>query len=300
MRNMMELRSRPRKRAIDGASGKEWLAAVCESGSFDCLEKYFWTRSEWAAGYPLVHDYFVTYGAFDDFKPPREIAYALISPMAKFAESVPDAYFHMALSLLARLMPIDTILPRPAGFSDSLLRLRLRAEKLSFLPNLKCTWDGLMVAQRCLKSDDDPLAKYSPKELGLDRDCWPGLGLPLKNFTQRPFEDCGVDFGALRRAIQELGCTPGDRCLIFSTRIKTTSYWIWKLPGEKGTAHLHRIVFLRQPLHGECGLGYWDIYSQFHERATDMAISSRLLQIEFSVNRLIKLPRALDRVVSPD
>lgn len=144
-------------------SGEESLADFILTGSFEDLEKYFWERAAWSQGYPFVHGR-GTYGAFHDFHVERERAYGLICAMARLVERVPDAYFHMALALLERLIPKDTVGPRPPGFSDSLLRMRLRAEKLSFLPNLVSTWNGLMVTQRGLKSDDDPLSQYSSNE----------------------------------------------------------------------------------------------------------------------------------------
>lgn len=288
--DIKQFRIQAQARPSESSSGQESLAAFIATGNFEDLEKYFWERSVGSQGYPFVHGR-STYGAFHDFRVERDKAYSLIPAMAKLAESVPDPYFHMALALLERLIPKDTIGPRPPGFSDSLLRMRLRAEKLSFLPNLTCTWDDLMVTQRALKSDDDPLAQYSANELSLDRDEWPGLELPLYEFITEPLEHCQADFDALRNAIQELGGSPDDSELIYSTRVKKTFYWVWQLPGKEGTAHLHRLVFLRQPVEGDCELGFWDLYEQFHERATKLSISKRLREIEFSINSLVKVPR---------
>ncbi|MFM8444415.1 MAG: hypothetical protein ACKN9W_13900, partial [Methylococcus sp.] len=277
--------------AIDSAPGKEWLSAVYDSGNFADLERYFWARAKWSGGYPLVHDYLTTYGVFDDFRPNNDLAYQLLPEMARFVETVPDSCFHQALVLLTQLIPNDRIGHRPVGFSDCLLRLRLRAEKLSFLPNLSCAWDSFVVRQKYLKMENDPLEKYSPNQLGIGR-CgpWPGLAVPLYEFTNKPLTDCRVDFGILRQIIQKLGAKPGDRRLRFSTRVEKTRYWVWQIPGCEGTAHLYRLVFLRQPNEGACELGYWDIYKQFNERATKEAISLRLLKIEFRINDLIMLP----------
>jgi hypothetical protein len=287
----MRTRGGRRPRAIDSASGRELLGVILKFGRFEDLEQYFWLRSEWAGGYPLVHDGLFTEGAFSDLRISEQRAYALIPQVAQLAERVPDPYFHMALALLLEIIPTDAIGPRTAGLSDSLLRLRLRAEKLSFLPNLTCTWNALMGSQRCLKSDDDPLAHYSPNELSLDRGEWPGLGLPLQEFITEPLEHCQVDFEALKNTLQEMAGDSDDSELIYSTRVKKTFYWVWQFPGKEGTAHLHRLVFLRQPVEGDCEVGYWDLYEQFHERATKLSISKRLREIEFSINSFVRVPR---------
>lgn len=281
---------RRRPLAIETASGKESLSALKSSGDFEDLERYFWSRSEWAGGYPLVHDYLVTYGAFQDLHLDHELAYRLLPDMIRLCESVPDPYFHSALALLVQMIPDDAIGIRPDGFSDHVLRLKLRAEKLSFLPNLSSTWDSFALMQCYLKADGDYLAQYSPRQLRLGPERWPGLSSPLDDLGNRQLPNCRADFSALRRMIQNLGCAPGARRLVFSTKIEKTLYWVWQLPGEEGTARLHRLVFLRQPLEGASGLGYWDLYRQFHESANPKTISDRLLKIEFSVNALVDVP----------
>jgi hypothetical protein len=273
------------------SSGNEKLADFIATGEFEDLEKLFWERSNWSQRYPFVHGR-ATFGAFADLHVESERAHGLIPAMTTLAETVPDPYFHMALALLERLIPKDKIGPRPPGFSDSLLRMRLRVEKLSFLPNLTSTWNSLMVTQRGLKSDDDPLAQYSFNELGIDRGDWPGLELPLQEFVTDPLAHCQVDFEVLRNAMEKLAESSSDPELIYSTRVKKTFYWVWQYPGKEGTAHLHRLIFLRQPVEGDCELGFWDLYEQFHERATRICISKRLREIEFSINDVVKVPRA--------
>ncbi len=258
----------------------------------DALERLFWARSTYFGGYPFVHGR-ATSGVFDDVRLSREMAYALIPGMANLAERVPDPYLHMALSLLCNLMPSDTIMPRPPGFSDSLLRLRLRVEKLSFLPNLVCTWDGLMVAQRALKSEDDPLAQYSPNELGLERAEWPGLSIPLHEFINDNLDDCRVDLKLLEEAMSGLTFDPEKPSLIFGTRIKATRFWVWRASGKPGTAHRDRLIYLRQPRDGDCELGYWDLYSQYSELPTKEAISRRLREIEFTLHEAMIIPSSV-------
>jgi len=263
-----------------------------QAGTPEALERFFQSRVGHFGGYPFVHGR-STSGVFDDVCLSREKAYELIPTMVSIAERVPDPYLHMALSLLYRLMPSDTILPRPSGFSDGLLRLRLRVEKLSFLPNLVCTWDGLMVAQRALKSEDDPLAQYSPNELGLDRSEWPGLSIPLHEFLNDNLDDCRADLKVLEEAITGLTFDSEKPSLIFSTRVKATRFWVWRTAGKPGTAHRDRLIYLRQPRDGDCELGYWDLYSQFSELPTKEAISRRLREIEFTLHESQIIPSSV-------
>lgn len=269
--------------AIDEAPGKELIADYLESGNLAVLEHFFQVRLEWCGGYPLVHDRFVTYGAFDDLFSAleQEHLYPLIPVMVRMAETVPDTHFHCALFLLARMIPDTKAGERPLGFSDAFLRLRIRAEKLSFLPNLECAWDDLALKQRYLVSDDDPLRKYTARQLGLTRR-WTDFFLsPLLNYQKLGMTQCAAAMSMLRKKVQELGCLPGQRRLIYVTKIDEVRYWVWRLPGRTGTAHLYRLVFLRQPLQGQLGLGHWDIYKQFAERDTPTQISDRLMKIEF-------------------
>ncbi|MBP9060270.1 MAG: hypothetical protein KBF98_08135 [Rhodoferax sp.] len=282
--------------AIDDAPGKELIAEYLKTGDLMVLDRFFQVRFEWCGGYPLVHDRFVTYGAFDDFlsSVEPENRYPLIPMMVRMAETVPDSHFHCALFLLVQMIPDSKTGERPDGFSDAFLRLRIRAEKLSFLPNLECAWDSLALKQRYLISDNDPLRKYTARQLGLTRRWTEFFPSPLLNFKKLGMTECQADMPRLRKKIQNLGCLPGQRKLIYITKIEEASYWVWRLPGRTGTAHLYRIVFLRQPPQGNLGLGHWDIYKQFTERDTPTQISDRLMKIEFSQLNL----EPVDRVFS--
>jgi len=281
--------------AIDKAPGKELIAGYLETGDLTVLDHFFQVRIEWCGGYPLVHDRFVTYGAFDDLFDALELEnrYPLIPMMVRMAETVQDSYFHCVLFLLAQMIPDSKTCERPDGFSDAFLRLRIRAEKLSFLPNLECAWDSLALKQRYLISDNDPLRKYTARQLGLTRRWTEFFPSPLLNFKKLRMTQCQADMPMLRKKIQELGCLPGQRRLIYITKIEEVRYWVWRLPGRTGTAHLYRLVFLRQPLQGKLGLGHWDIYKQFSERDTPGQISDRLMKIEFSQLNLDPVDRRL-------
>ena len=196
------------------------------------------------------------------------------------------------MSLLAQVIPDDKATPRPVGFSDAFLRLRIRAEKLSFLPNLESAWNGLALQQRFLVSADDPLRKYTARQLGLTCRWKEYFPSPLLNYTKLGMTECEANMGMLRKEIQDQGCLPGQRQLIYTTKIEETRYWVWKLPGQPGTAHLYRLTFLRQPPEGTLGLGHWDIYKQFHERDTPEQISGRLMRSEFSQQQLEPVDRS--------
>jgi hypothetical protein len=270
--------------AIDRAPGKELIADYLATGEWTILNSFFQVRMEWCGGYPLVHDRFVTYGAFDDLFSALEVEnrYLLIQPLLQMAETVKDSHFYCVLSLLTQMIPDDRVSPRPVGFSDAFLRLRIRAEKLSFLPNLECAWDSLALKQRYLTSTDDPLRKYTAQQLGLTKRWTAFFPSPLLNYQKLGMKECQADMAVLRKTIQDAGCLPGQRRLIYVTKIEDVRYWVWKLPSQTESAHLYRLLFLRQPQIGQMGVGHWDIYKQFGERDTPEQISGRLMQIEFS------------------
>ena len=279
---------------IDTAPGKELILQLSDSPSKELLESFFFLRARWHGCYPLIHDRFVTYGLFDDMTDELspECRVKLIPAMMDIAESAPDSYFHAAIFLLAHLIPKESSMSRPLEFSNIFLRLRLRAEKLAFLPNLECAWNSLANAQRLLHHADDPLSVYTPKQLGISTSRWREFfAFPLINFKRENFEHCLADMGNLRQKFLDLDCPSGQRNLIYCTRIEKTWYWVWKVPGVRGVAHLMRLVYLRQTSEGDLGLGYWDLYRQFNERDTSEAISERLLNIEFSDPELDRIDR---------
>ena len=285
--------------AIDQAPGKDLIAAYLATGEWSVLNRFLQVRIEWCGGYPLVHDRFVTYGAFDDLFSAieQEDRYPLLQPLLQMAEAVHDSHFHCALALLSQMIPDHRTGPRPVGFSDAFLRLRIRAEKLSFLPNMESAWNGLALQQRYLFSVDDPLRKYTARQLGLTRRWTEFFPSPLLNYKKLGMTECEAHMGMLRKSIQDQGCLPGQRRLIYTTKIEQIRYWVWKIPGQTGTAHLYRLVFLRQPLEGVLGVGRWDIYRQFHERDTPEQISGRLMRSEFSQQQLEPVDRK--RAVNP-
>ena len=281
-----ELKRNPHKRewAIDSADGKEWIRAICEGADPSALKQFFDARMNWCGGYPLVHDRFVTYGAFDDLMDllNADSRISLLPFALQLAESVPDQQFHAALFLLGGMIPDDAIRPRPAELSSAFLRLRLRCEKLSFLPNITCAWDQLAIRQRYLKSASDFLAPYSPAQLAIDKSSWRRFfPFPLVNQFRHPFADCTLPMDRIRQRIQSLGSKPGVRKLVYVTRIEASRYWVWRIPGQPDTFHLCRIVFVRLSASGKADLGHWDLHRQFYERDTPEAISTRLLEIEF-------------------
>ena len=280
--------------AIDQAPGKDLIAAYLATGEWSVLNRFVQVRIEWCGGYPLVHDRFVTYGAFDDLFSAieKEDRYPLLQPLLQMAEAVHDSHFHGALALLSQMIPDHRTGPRPVGFSDAFLRLRIRAEKLSFLPNMESAWNGLALQQRYLFSVDDPLRKYTARQLGLTRRWTEFFPSPLLNYKKLGMTECEAHMGMLRKSIQDQGCLPGQRRLIYTTKIEQIRYWVWKIPGQTGTAHLYRLVFLRQPLEGALGVGHWDIYRQFHERDTPEQISGRLMRSEFSQQQLEPVDRS--------
>ena len=269
---------------IDKAPGKELILKLKETGEFAYLVELFWLRADWCGGYPLIHDRLITYGVFDDVlnEMTNVQRFKLIPLMAEFTKNIPDKYFHVALFMLKNLIPGDEIGERPDGFSDQLLAIRFRVEKLSFLPNLTCAWDTLALNQRTLKSDNDFLRQYSPSKLGLFPTGWHRFfQSPLLNYQSHLYKDCSADMKWVKKQLRELYQPPGLVKLVYVARIETTKYWVWCLPGRIDTAHIHRIAYLKQAVDSEIEIDYWDLYEQFHVRYSAEEISTKLLEIEF-------------------
>ena len=273
-----------RRMIIDSAPGKEFIDAIRQQGDGDALRRYFAVRADWCGGYPLLHDYLVTYGAFSDLLSALDgnQRYALVPTALELALDAPDQLFHAALFLLADMVPDDAIRHRPAGFTDVLLRLRMRAERLSFLPNLTCAWESLASRQRCLKSEGDFLERYTSEQVAFSESAWRRhFEFPLLNFAMGNFKGSSIPLALLRDYFQLLGAAPGQRTFIYATRIEETRYWVWRIPGRAGTAHLFKIIFLRIDQDNIARIGSWDLYQQFSERDTPDAITRRLMRVEF-------------------
>lgn len=299
-RKLGRVDDRPKRRTparhafrIDSAPAKDLIAVLSTPGQVaqltsgeqeDALRSLLSQRSKWAGGYPFIHDYLVTYGAFDDIigELDAEAGLALLPAALSIALKAPDRQFHMALCLLRSLIPTSGSFVRPPGLSDALLQLRLRAERLSFLPNLESTWSSLMVAQRHLRSDDDDLRRYTPEQLSTISGGWMRFfPFPLINHKLRLLKELPAVQRVLRDITQAINSAPGARRLLMSTRIEQTLYWVWHVPVDRGNAHIAEIVFIRQPPTGPAEVGQWSIYRQFQERWGDEALSRRLLEIEF-------------------
>lgn len=284
--------------AIDSAPGKGLIDVVCHDRSTDALSRYFAIRSNWAGGYPLIHDRFVTYGAFDDLTGSLsgDDRYDLLPAVLELAETVPDQLFHSALFLLADMVPDDAIRNRPSGFSDALLRIRLRVEKLSFLPNLTCAWDRLARKQRCLKDDNDFLRHYSPASLEVKNGWGKFFPFPLRNLSPKnAFANNPLPMHRVREYFNAMGVVAGQRILVMATQIEKSRYWVWRILGKAGTAELSKIVFIRVGEDQQTGVGGWSIYRQFSERATPDDISRRLMKIEFYRHDLPDLDSAIEQ-----
>lgn len=274
--------------AINSTHCNELIEKLQTSADPQLLESFFIGRLKWCSGYPLVHDRLVTYGAFDDLtsKLTSNIRHQLVPKALEITETAPDQHFHAALFFLADMIPDDAMYERPSGFSDSLLRMRLRAEKLTFLPNLTCAWESFVRKSYYLRMEEDDFLKgYTPKEFAISSEAWCRFfPSPLINHAVSSLNKCKADPGYLKLRFKELGAKTGERRLVYATRIKETWYWVWKILGSEGAAHLARLVFLRQPVSGAIRIGYWDIYRQFTERHKPAEITRRLLKIEFYPN----------------
>jgi hypothetical protein len=270
---------------IDKLPGRDLIDKLKLTGDFVYLEELFWLRAKWSGGYPLRHIRMSTSGIFDDFIHDIDNVhrYKLILLMATFTKNVPDKYFHVALFLLGNLIPIDEIGERPDGFSDLVLAIRLRVEKLSFISNLTCAWDALALHQRYLKSENDFLRQYSPHKLEVHRYSWKRFfKYPLLNYQNRIYKECYIDMKWVKKQLRELYQPPGLCKLIYVAKIEATHYWVWRLPGRIDSAHLNRMAYLKIAEDGTHEINYWDLYEQFNERYSAEQISTRLLNIEFT------------------
>lgn len=270
---------------IDDAPGKDLLQLLDEGAGEEALSRLLHLRAEWNNGNHLIHDRIVTYGLFDDLCGfiRDESRFQLTPAAAKLACTVADPYFRAALFLLVTLLPDDRDIPRPPRFTDDLLFMRLRCERLGFLPNLESTWMGVATLQRNLIDETDRLRSFTPEQLRpATALCSRHFARPLVNYTRNRFFNIKLDWSAWRFILRCAGSPPGMQQLVYSTRIDGVRYLVWRLPGTPGTAHIMRMVYLRQSADGDTKVGYWDLYRQFKERDSSDDISRRLMDIEFA------------------
>lgn len=277
---------------LDTAPGQDLIPRIFDDLDGNALVEFFDLRLDWCNGYPFIHDRFVTYDAFHDLRRYRgnDRHLPLIPRAVQLATERPDPQFHLALDLLLTLIPPDRRCPRPERLSESLLAFRLRTERLSFLPNLTSTWAALAARQRHLFREDDFLRRYTPAQLEVDSDAWKRFHPhPLVHYRGQLIRELPVLGAHWRAHLQRQGARPGEARLIYETRIEGVPYWVWQLPGQSGTAHLHRIVFLRHCAGAYPETGSWDLYRQFHERQSPAEISRRLMRIAHEHTRLIAI-----------
>lgn len=277
------------------APGGDLLARLRSNADAQTLQLFLNTRAEWNNGRKLIHDRFVTYGLFDDLTCllDAEERFRLIPLAATLACTVPDAYFCCALALLGALLPDDRSIPRPPRFSDDLLFMRLRCERLGFLPNIESLWMQVATLQRGLVDADDRLRQFTPEQLRLVKpQTKPHFPQPLPDYIKGRLQGIKLDWSAWRSLLRRAGSLPGEQRLIYSTRIDASRYLVWRLPGKPNTAHIMRLVYLRQTPDEQSWVGYWDLYRQFVERDSASEITRRLLRIEFTPRPGVLLAQA--------
>ena len=78
-RRVYRIDSAPAKDLIELLSDGAHVAQLTPAEREEALQSLLNQRSQWAGGYPFIHDFVVTYGAFDDFRgAPSEEACAVV------------------------------------------------------------------------------------------------------------------------------------------------------------------------------------------------------------------------------
>ncbi len=275
------------KLIIDGAPGKEFIEKISINSDPNALRDFFYSRIKWASGYPLIHDKY-TYSAFDDLR--QQITYKtilkLLPKALNIALNCKDREFHMALGLLIVLMPIihTKKIIRGKNFSDQLLRLRLRVEKLSFLSNLESTWNELVRLQKNLHAEDDYLNYFTVEQLGISPGRWKlYFPYPLVNYGDKFIDELKISPEKLcDLAFQDVNVA-SQMEFVFCTRIEKATYWVWRVQNQDGSSLIADMVYLRQSDTEEPRWGSWSLYQQFQERDDPKSISDRLMNIEYTV-----------------
>lgn len=269
-------------------SGEELIAEVVKSPSLETLQKFLDVRMPWCGGYPIIHGGLGSYGAFDDLLGAlsSEKKLMLVGPVAFCTASAPDRFFHCMLFLLSGLFRVDKISPRPPELSDLLLRIRLRVERLSVLPNLTATWSGLINRHRMLTREGDFLNSFTPAQLEISDCSWKGFfPFPLINYTNDPYRNCKIDWEQFEQRLKRYpfrGLNPAERELIYHTQIEKNFYWVWQFRDRSDLALEMTIVWIRQTSNGDHEIGHFEFYRQFSHKPTPEWISEELLRFEFS------------------
>jgi hypothetical protein len=276
------------KQKIDDAPGKELLEKIAINLDYEALNDFFHKRLKWASGNPVIIDK-GNYNAFTDLHH-KITSYTkrrkLLQKATHIALKCKDQEFHMALGLMCVMIPFYKFsankMIRERSFSDQLLRLRLRVEKLSFLPYLDSTWRELVQRQKNLYTEDDYLQEFSVEQLEVAKKSWtlyfpsPLVNYGLKLISElkiSPKELCNIAF-------QDEGLA-GRMELVFSTKLGESIYWVWRIPNHDGTALIADMIYLRQSDTEALNWGVWSLYLQFQERDDPISISARLMNIEY-------------------
>lgn len=246
-----------RKFIIDSAPGKELLQAIAE-GSAEAFETIYELRKNWSGGYPFIHDRVVTYGFLDDIEISWERKAALVPTMAQIALDEKPAFFHCALSALAKLIPDDRILPRPERFGEQLLELKKRAEQFSFMPNIVPTWTELITKARCLRPTT-PEPSYLPiRELRIEGDAFLKFyPMPFPDLGEEAEFQCPIDQHKILEEGNET-CSEGVDCTFHCSAVIGSSRW-WVFQCHPKTSDFVWIgyVYVRQNDRGEARIGHW-------------------------------------------
>lgn len=277
-----------KKQKIDDAPGKELLEKIAINLDYEALNDFFHKRLKWASGNPVIIDK-GDYNAFTDLHH-KITSYTkrrkLLQKATDIALKCKDQEFHMALGLMCAMIPFYKFsankIIRERGFSDQLLRLRLRVEKLSFLPYLDSTWREVVQRQKNLYAEDDYLQEFSVAQLEVPKKSWTlYFSSPLINYGEKLINELKISPKELCNiAFQDEGLV-GLMELVFCTKLGESIYWVWRIPNHDGTALIADMIYLRQSDTGALNWGVWYLYLQFQERDDPKSISERLMNIEY-------------------
>lgn len=210
---------------IESAPGKEWFHAILD-GDPSALKAYYHTRLDWCGGYPLVHDFLVTYGAFSDL-PPLELSICekLLPAAFEIAITAPDELFHAGLFFLGCVMPDDGFVDGPENFSEAMTLLQSRVSQLQFLPNLSCAWDTVVERSKLLRPHSgDSWSKddiHRIKQLHHNE-------IALPNLDHEKQCDCPIPFKEVARMAQH-SAVVGVRMRYRGQAVfRDAAYWVWQ------------------------------------------------------------------------
>jgi hypothetical protein len=228
---------------LEKAPGKELIPILVQEPSYEKLGAFYNIRVNWH-GYPIVHDYLVSYGLFDDlmqsFPNDSEQIAQFIDYSIDMASQETDNRFVNSLFLLLGFCQRGKSVISPTQF-QYIIELRPRVQKLSFIANMVCFWNQLL---DCLPNYGD----YNKNQVTVSsNDYLQFIDLNFPSLDNNTAIACPVTTESIQKEMR--GMVGKYEPLQFkrSAIIEDNQYWVWLYKNITGNIWNWYITVTKDP-----------------------------------------------------